>query len=200
MTSKKMNLSFKSLLAGAICAAAMSPVLSYAAETFAVDPAHTQTVFTIDHLGYSKVTGDFHDIKGEVLLDEQKPNDSSVDVTIGTSSIDTGLAARDDVLRSPAFFSVDKFPSISFKSTKVRKTGNKTADVLGDLTLLGVTKPVTLKVTFNRVAPDQMRGNATVAGFTATGAIKRSDFGMKTYLPYIGDDVNLTLNFEGIKQ
>jgi polyisoprenoid-binding protein YceI len=165
-----------------------------------VDPMHTQTIFTISHLGYSTVTGSFHDIKGQVSLDEQRPSDSSVDVTIQTASIDTDVPARDKDLQSAGFFNVDKFPTMTFKSTSVKKTGGKTADVMGDLTLLGVSRPVTLKVTFNREAPNQMRNNAMVAGFTATTAIRRSNFGMKAYLPYIGDDVHIVINFEGIKQ
>lgn len=189
----------KSLLAATFLAAISMPLSAYAADTFAVDPMHTQTIFTINHLGYSMVTGNFHDINGRVSLDEQRPNDSSVDITIQTASIDTGVPARDKDLRSAGFFNVDKFPTMTFKSTSVKQTGAKTADVMGDFTLLGVTKPVTLKVTLNREAADQMR-NAVVAGFTATTTIKRSEFGMKAYLPYIGDDVNIVINAEGIKQ
>ncbi|MCB8882984.1 polyisoprenoid-binding protein [Acidisoma cellulosilytica] len=184
-------------------AAAMASVLpsaAMAADTFAVDPAHTQTVFTINHLGYSMITGSFHDLKGTLSLDQKKPAQSSVDVTIGTTSIDTGFASRDDVLRSKAFFDAADFPTMEFKSTRVVLTGKETADVRGGLTLLGVTKPVVLKVKFNRLAPDQMRNNAVVVGFTGTTTIKRSDFGMKAYLPYIGDDVKITVNFEGIQQ
>jgi polyisoprenoid-binding protein YceI len=171
-----------------------------AANTYSLDPTHTQTVFTINHLGYSMITGNFHDLKGTLLLDENEPENSAVSVTIGTSSIDTGLPARDDALRSKAFFGATDFPTMEFTSTRVRMTGKKTADVQGNLTLLGTTKPVVLKVVFNRTAPDQMRNNAVVAGFTGTTTIKRSDFGMKAYLPYIGDDVKVTVNFEGTQQ
>jgi polyisoprenoid-binding protein YceI len=170
------------------------------ADTFALDPAHTQTVFTISHLGYSMVTGSFHDLKGKLSLDQKKPEDSSINVTLAATSIDTGFPARDDVLRSKAFFDIANFPTLEFKSTRVLVTGKQIAGVQGNLTLLGVTKPVELKVTFNRMAPDQMRNNAVVIGFTGTTTIKRSDFGMKTYLPYLGDDVQVTVNFEGIQQ
>jgi polyisoprenoid-binding protein YceI len=190
----------KSLLAATFLAAISMPPSAYAAETFVFDPLHTQTIFTISHLGYSTVTGNFHDIRGQVSLDEQRPDDSSVDVTIQTASIDTGVPARDKDLQSAGFFNIQKFPTMTFKSTAVKKTGPTTADVMGDLTLLGVSKSVTLKVTFNREAADQMRNNAVVAGFTASTAIKRSDFGMKAYLPYIGDDVHIVINVEGIKQ
>jgi polyisoprenoid-binding protein YceI len=190
----------KSLFATALLATVAMPASAFAADSFAVDPMHTQTIFTINHLGYSTITGNFHDIKGQLLLDDKAPANSSVTVTIGTASVDTGLAARDKDLQSAGFFNVEKFPTMTFKSTEVKTTGAKSADVMGNLTMLGVTKPVTLKVTFNRMAPDQMRNNAVVAGFTGTATIKRSDFGMKTYLPYIGDDVHLAINFEGIKQ
>ena len=172
---------------------------AHAADTFNVDPQHTQAIFAINHLGYSTVTGSFHDIKGSVTLDMEHPAASRVDVTIGTASVDTDVPARDDVLRSNQFFDVANHPSMTFHGTRIVTTSAKTADVYGNLSILGVSRPVVLKTTFNRAAPDQMRGNSTVAGFTATTTIKRSDFGMKAFLPYIGDEVTVTLNFEGIK-
>lgn len=171
-----------------------------AADLYRLDPDHTQTIFTIDHLGYSHITGTFHDIKGTLTLDEKKPETSSVEVTICTGSVDTGSAPRDEDLRSADYFDVAKFPAMMFRSTAVRKRGARTADVTGDLTLLGVTKPVVLKVTFNRMAPDFLRGNSVVAGFTASTRIKRSDFGMKAFLPLIGDQVDIAINAEGIRQ
>jgi len=171
-----------------------------AADTFTLDPAHTQTIFAVNHLGYSTVTGNFHDLKGALVLDQEHPEKSTIAVTIGTATVDTGLAIRDDDLRSKTFFNAAQFPTMEFKSVAVKQTGDKTADVQGELTLLGVTKPVTMKVTFNRMAPDQLRKNATVAGFTATTVVKRSEFGMTAYVPYVGDDVAVTINFEGIKQ
>jgi len=189
-----------SIFAAATVAATLTFGPALAADTFSLDPAHTQTVFEVSHLGYSTITGNFHDLKGSVVLDQENPNNSRVEVVIGTATVDTGLEARDNDLRSQSFFNVAAFPTMTFKSTSVRRTGPKTADVKGDLTLLGVTKPEVLKVMLNRIAPDQLRNNATVAGFTGTTTIKRSDFGMKAYLPYIGDDVKVTINFEGLKQ
>ncbi len=184
----------------ALFTALVLPSLAMAADTFALDPAHTQTVFTINHLGYSTITGSFHDLKGTLTLDQKKPENSSVKVTLGATSIDTGFPSRDDVLRSKAFFDIAAFPTLEFTSTRVLTTGKDIVGVQGNLTLLGVTKPVDLKVTLNRMAPDQMRNNAVVIGFTGTTTVKRSDFGMKAYLPYIGDDVKITVNFEGIQQ
>lgn len=176
------------------------PISAHAADTYSLDPAHTQTIFNINHLGYSTMTGGFHDLKGTLVLDQARPENSKVDVAIPTASVDTGLAARDADLRGANFFNAAQYPNMEFRSTRVRRLTDKTAEVAGELTLLGVTKPVVMKVAFNRMAPDQLRGNATVAGFTGTTMIKRSDFGMKAYLPYIGDDVTITVNFEGTKQ
>jgi polyisoprenoid-binding protein YceI len=194
MRNARLMLPSALLLAGTFSAQA------HAAEVFNVDPTHTQTLFSINHLGYSTVSGNFHDIKGTVQLDNSDLSKSSLDVTIGTGSIDTGVAARDANLRTPTFFNVDKFPTMTFKSTRVVVTGKGAADVEGTLTLLGVSKPVTLHATVNREAADQMRRDAVVVGVTAHGTLKRSDFGMKAYLPNLGDEVQLAINFEGIKQ
>jgi polyisoprenoid-binding protein YceI len=172
----------------------------FAADLYTLDPDHTQTIFTIDHLGYSTITGTFRDIKGTIMLDEKKPESSSVEVTIATAGIETGAFARDEDLRSADYFNVARFATLTFKSTKVRKKSARTADVTGDLTMLGVTRPVVLKVVFNRMAPDFLRGNMMVAGFTALTTIKRSDFGMKAFLPLVGDTVNIAINAEGVRQ
>ena len=188
------------LAAAALLAGPVASTSAIAADLYTLDPDHTQTIFTVDHLGYSRVTGTFHDIRGTLSLDEKKPETSHVEVTIGTASVDTGAAARDEDLRSGDYFNAAKYPVMTFKSTKIRKRSARTADVTGDLTLLGVTRPVVLKVTFNKKAPDFLRANKVVAGFTASATIKRSDFGMKAFLPLIGDEVRIAINAEGIKQ
>lgn len=189
----------KALVAASLLSVAQ-PVAAFAADTYALDPAHTQTIFTINHLGFSTITGAVHDLKGTLLLDTAKPENSTVEVTMAADSVDTGFAARDKDLQGPMFFNAAQFPTMTFKSTRIKKTGAKTADIQGDFTLLGVTKPLTLKTTFNRMAQDTTGTNVYKAGFTATTTIKRSEFGMKAYVPYVGDDVNVTINFEGIKQ
>ncbi|CAN7300667.1 YceI family protein [Caballeronia sp. LjRoot31] len=194
-----MPLSRKALFAAALISAA--PFASaFAADTYALDPAHTQTIFTIDHLGFSTITGAVHDLKGTLLLDTVKPENSTVAVTMGADSVDTGFAARDKELQGPMFFNVAQFPAMTFKSTHIKMTGAKTADIQGDFTLLGITKPLILKTTFNRMAQDTTGTNVYKAGFTATTTIRRSEFGMKAYVPYVGDDVHVTINFEDIKQ
>ncbi|MBE1160894.1 YceI family protein [Dyella acidiphila] len=191
-------------LRNAICAAvliSLAPLSpASAADTYVLDRAHTQVIFTINHLGFSTITGSVRDLKGTLLLDTTKPESSEVTVTMGADSIDTGFAARDKDLQNQMFFNVAKFPTMTFKSTHVTMTSSKTADIQGELTLLGVTKPLTLKTTFNRMAEDTIGTKVYKAGFTATTTLKRSDFGMKAYVPYVGDDVHVTINFEGIKQ
>ncbi|WP_158882794.1 YceI family protein [Rhodanobacter sp. L36] len=171
-----------------------------AADTFRLDPAHTQTIFTINHLGFSNITGAVHDLQGTLTMDTAKMERSTIEVTMGSDSVDTGFVARDKDLQGAMFFNVAKFPTMTFKSTRITKTGDKTFDIKGDFTLLGITKALVLKTTFNRMAQDTTGTNVFKVGYTATTTIKRSDFGMKAYVPYISDDVKVTINFEGIKQ
>lgn len=188
----------KIFAAGLISVAPFASVC--AADTYALDPAHTQAIFTIDHLGFSTITGAVHDLKGTLILDTAKLDDSAIKVTMGAESVDTGFAARDKALQGADFFNVAQFPVMTFSSTHITKTGAKTMDVQGDFTLLGVTRPLVLKATLNRVAQDTIGTNVYKVGFTATTTIKRSEFGMKAYIPYVGDDVGVTINFEGVKQ
>lgn len=174
------------------------PVL--AGDLYDLDPDHTQTIFHIDHLGYSTVSGSFRQLKGVLTLDEVHPEQSLVEVAIEASSVDTGVAARDGDLRSSEFFDVAHHQTITFRTTKVKRRGPRSADLSGNLTLLGISRPVTLRTTFNRVAPDPLRGNRMVAGFTATTAIRRSDFGMKAFIPLIGDVVRIDINAEAIRR
>lgn len=194
-----MTFSIKKLVAAALISAA--PFASaFAADTFVLDPAHTQAIFTIDHLGFSTITGAVRDVKGTLVLDPAKLEDSTVRVTMAADSVDTGFAARDKALQGPNFFDVARFSTMTFISTRITKTGATTMKIEGDFTLLGVTRPLVLKATLNRLAQDTIGTNVYKAGFTATTTIRRSAFGMKAYIPYVGDDVNVTINFEGIKQ
>lgn len=172
-----------------------------AAETFKVDRDHTNIVFIVNHLGYSRMIGQFQEFDGQFAFDEQAVENSSVELTIKTASVDTDHQARDDHLRSPDFFNAAEFPEMTFKSTKIEKTGDKTGKITGDLTLLGVTKPVTLDVTFNQKAPHPLPqyNGVLVAGFSATTKLLRSDFGMKTFVPAIGDEIEIIIEVEGQK-
>jgi polyisoprenoid-binding protein YceI len=194
-----MRLSSKTLYAAALLSAApIAPAI--AADTYALDPAHTQVIFTIDHLGFSTITGSVRGLSGTLLLDTVKPQNSTVTVSMAADSVDTGFAARDKALQGPMFFNVSTFPAMTFKSTHVTMTSAKTADIQGELNLLGVTRPLVLKTTFNRIAEDTIGTKVYKAGFTATTTIRRSDFGMKAYVPYVGDEVHVVINFEGIRQ
>lgn len=177
----------------------LAPAQPRAAETYRFDPIHTNIVFLISHQGFSKMIGQFQDFDGTVVFDKDRIENSSVSVTLRTDSIDTDYEDRDIDLRSVSFFNSVEFPEMTFKSTAIARTGDNGADVTGDLTLLGVTKPLTLHVTFNREGPDQFSDNY-VAGFSARGALKRSDFGMTYAIPAIGDEVELMLEVEAIRQ
>jgi polyisoprenoid-binding protein YceI len=170
-----------------------------AADKYVYDPVHTQIMFSVSHLGFSFPHGKFNKFSGGFTFDQENPEAAQADITIDTDSLDMDSADWEKHLKSPDFFNVEKFPAMRFKSTKVVKTGEKTADVTGDFTLLGVTKPVTLHVAFNKAGVHAFNKNH-IAGFSLSGTLKRSDFGMTYALPLVGDDVNLIIQVEGIRQ
>ncbi len=170
-----------------------------APEKYTYDPAHTQIVFTVSHLGLSNSMGRFNKFSGDFTFDQAQPENSKANITIETNSLDMASADWDRHMKSPDFFNVEKFPTMTFTSGNITKTGDKTATMTGDLTMLGVTKPVTLNVTFNKADIHPMNKNH-VAGFSLTGTLKRYDFGMSYALPGIGDEVNLMIQVEGIRQ
>jgi len=170
-----------------------------AADQYAFDKVHTQILFFVDHLGFSRSVGEFHDYEGGFVFDPEDWNAASVDVTIRTASIDLDDAEWDKHLRSADFFRVEEFPDMRFRSTKVEPVGERNARVNGELTLLGVTRPVTLDVHFNK-AGIHPKSKQYVAGFSARAVVKRSAFGMNYAVPIVGDDVEVVLEVEGIRQ
>ncbi len=175
---------------------------AFAADTFVFDKAHSTIGFQVRHL-FSKVPGKFGDFSGQIKLDEANPEQSSVEVTIKTASIDTGVKMRDDDLRSPNFFDSAKFPEITFKSTSVKRTGENTADVTGNLDMHGVTKEVVLKVEL--IGKGAGMQGATVSGWEASTALRRSDFGLSWSkviegTQVVGDDVQIELHIEADKK
>lgn len=169
-----------------------------AADTYQVDPVHSFVILKITHFGSSYSYGRFNDIAGAVVFDQADASKSSVNLTIKAESVDTANAKRDEHLKGPDFFNVKEFPTITFKSTKVEKSGDKTYSVTGDLTVKGITKPVT--TTFNVVGFGKGMKGEDRAGGEATFTVKRSDFGI-TYGPgALGEDVIITVAIEGIKQ
>ncbi|WP_372395371.1 YceI family protein [Azospirillum sp. HJ39] len=191
----------KTLFAAALfaIAAAGSAAPAFAAPVnYKIDPAHTAVSFIVNHIGFSNVIGRFNTMAGDVSFDKDAVEKSAVAITIDAASIDTNHAKRDEHLRSPDFFNTKEFPKLTFKSTKIEKTGDKTGKLHGDLTMLGVTKPVVLDVTFNKdgVSP---ASKLETAGFSARGTLKRTDFGMKYGAPAVGDDIQLLIEVEAVK-
>lgn len=183
---------FVATAAGSFAPAFAAPV------SYKIDPAHTAVAFIVNHVGFSNVIGRFNTVDGDVTFDKDAVEKSVVNVTIDTTSVDTNHAKRDEHLRSPDFFNAKEFPKMTFKSTKIEKTGDKTGKLHGDLTMLGVTKPVVLDVTFNKdgVSP---ASKLETAGFSARGTVKRTEFGMKYGAPAIGDDIQLLIEVEAVK-
>lgn len=159
------------------------------------DKSHTQILFFSDHGGFSKQEGEFLNFDGHFVFDQEKPENSSVEVTIQTASIDLDSERWDDHMKNPDFFNVEKFPTMTFKSTGIKVTGENTADITGDLTLLGVTKPVTLNVTHNKSA-ENMRGTF-VSGFSAVATIDRTQWGMTYGVPMMNPMIDIRIETEG---
>jgi len=172
------------------------------AETYQIDPVHSSIGFKIKHL-FSKVTGRFAEVNGVIEIDPNQPENSSVNATIEVKSIDTQNAKRDSHLKTADFFDVEKFPAMTFKSKHVKKIDDKTADVIGDLTIHGVTKEVPLRVKFLGKGPG-MAGKE-ITGWEATTTINRKDFGltwgkMIEGVAAVGDEVEIELQIEAPKK
>src|SRR5512144_622376 len=174
------------------------------ATTWNLDPAHSSASFTVRHLVISNVRGDFQKFTGAVQLDEKDVSKSTVEATLQAASIDTGIPDRDKHLRSPDFLDAEKFPTITFKSTKVEKGADGKLKVTGDLTMKGVTKPVVLAVDGPTAEIKDPWGN-TRRGLSASTTINRKDWGLtwnKTIEagPVVGDEVKIAIEGELLKQ
>ncbi len=182
----------------ALSALFILPQSAQAANQYEFDKAHTQIMFSVSHLGFSNSHGRFTDFDGGFTFDAEKVEDSVIDVTINSGSIEMDHKGWNDHLKNADFLDIEKFPKISFQSNEIVKTADDRGEVSGDLTILGITKPVTLEVVFNRegIHPYSKRH---VAGFSATGEVKRSDFGMTYGLPGVGDMVSIKIEVEGMK-
>lgn len=188
----------KKIFAIALCCLLLSAPAMAAPEKYNIEETHTQASFTVSHLGFSYPMGIFRKTTGSFVFDAENPEASSVEATVDISSIDMGTEAWDKHMKSADFFNIEKFPSMTFKSTKITKMSNMTGLIEGDLTILGITKPVTLNVTYVGSGTHPY-SKSHIAGFTAITDIKRSDFGMNYSLPAVGDDIAITLNVEGIR-
>lgn len=190
--TKLTQLSAALVLAGAVAA----PTLA-APETFTVDGTHTFPHFSYDHQGLSTQLSKFNKTTGTVVLDKEAKT-GSVDVVIDTKSVDTGSTTFDEHIQDEDFFDTAQYPTATFKSTKVVFKGDKPASLESNLTLKGVTKPVTLKVTHFVTKPHPMLKKDAI-GADASTTIKRSDFNMGKYVPYVGDEVTITIALEAVK-
>ena len=187
----------KTLAALAIGSAVLSANVMAADYVVDKEGQHAFVDFKISHLGYSFITGTFKDIDGKFSFDAAKPEDSKIEFNVNTASVFTNHAERDKHIASADFLNASKFGKATFVSTSVKSTGANTADVTGDLTLLGVTKTVVVKATFLGEGKDPWGGYR--AGFEGTTSVKRSDFGKQKDLGPKSDAVELYVSFEGVK-
>lgn len=184
----------KYLIAAALT---LLPVNTVLAESYSIDPAHTYVSFAINHLGFSTLRGKFNQQSGSLYYDAAAKK-ASVTIEIDAASIDTGHEKRDAHLSSPDFLNAVENPTITFQSTGVTWNGDQLATVTGDLTLLGVSKPVTLQVTAMKCGAHPF-SKKQVCGFDAIASIRRSDFGINYGLPAIGDVLELNIEVEASK-
>jgi polyisoprenoid-binding protein YceI len=181
----------------AVLFAASLPITAMAADSYTIDPPHTFPRFMINHNGFSTMQGRFDKTSGKITLDRAAKN-GSMDITIDASSVSTGFAKRDEHLRSPDFFNAVEFPTITYKSNSIKFNGDKPIKVDGELTMAGVTKPVTLSIDEFICGTNPMNKKEE-CGAAASAQIKRSDFGIKFGLPGVGDDVKLVFEVEAYK-
>jgi polyisoprenoid-binding protein YceI len=185
-------------LVAMMIAATLSSAAYAAPETYAIDPAHSMPRFEYSHFGYSLQLSRFDTVSGKITIDRAAKS-GSVDVTIDAKSVNTGSTLFNGHIQGEDFFDTAKYPTITFKSSKVKFDGDKVASVDGDLTVKGITKPVTLTVNSFLCMPHPMM-KKDACGATATTKVKRSDFNMGKYAPYVGDEVTLTIPVESVKQ
>lgn len=168
-----------------------------APETFVIDNSHTYPHFSYNHLGFSNQTHKFDKTSGKVVLDRAAKAGSAI-VTIDATSVNTGYALFNEHLQAADFFDTAKYPTITFKSDKMAFRGDQPVSLVGDLTIKGVTKQVTLDITHFKCQPHPML-KVEACGANATTQIKRSDFNMGKNAPYVSDEVTLTLAIEAVK-
>ncbi len=184
----------KTLSFGLAVALASSVTLA-APVDYKIDPTHTATVFSWNHFGFSTPSANFSDIQGVIKVDNAKPANSSVNVTIPLSSVNINVPALDKEFQEEAWFNAAKYPNITFKSTKVETKDKKHFKITGDLTVKGVTKPVVLDAVLNKQGEHPM-AKVPAIGFNATTSFNRSDFGLGSYVPNVGDKITVNITTE----
>ncbi len=187
-----------SLLFASLSAFAADGAKVPATEKYDIDAAHSGVVFGWNHFGFSNPTARFDKIEGSVLLDKADLTKSSISVTLSLDGLDTGVAKLDETLKGQDFLDTAKYPTITFTSTKVEKSGENGLKITGDLTVHGITKSVTLDAKVNKIGIFEIPGvlKAQAAGFDATTVIKRSDFGVTKYVPAVSDDIPVHITLD----
>lgn len=185
-------------IACVIALGTLTPAALAAAETYVIDPNHTAPRFEYNHLGYSNQLHRFDKTSGTIVFDRAAQT-GAVDVTIDARSVNTGYPLFNGHIQGADYFDTAQYPTITFKSTQVRFDGDKPVAVAGNLTIKGVTRPVTLTVTSFQAMPHPMLKKDAI-GANAVTRIKRSDFNMGKSAPFVGDDVTLSIAVEAIKE
>ena len=178
-----------------VCLVLDSTLVQAKAVDYKIDPTHTATVFSWNHFGFSTPSANFTDIQGVIKVDNAKPANSSVEVTIPLSSVNTNVPALDKEFQEEAWFNAAKYPNITFKSTKVETKDKKHFKITGDLTVKGVTKPVVLDAVLNKQGEHPM-AKVPAIGFNATTSFNRSAFGIGNYVPNVGDKITVNITTE----
>lgn len=191
------------VLAGTVAMSAAAPSVMAQAEdakpgAYKVDGVHSSVIFKCQRMAGAPFYGMMKKIDGSFLIDADKLDSSYVDVTIPTSSIESNNEGRNRHLLSADFFSAEEFPNLTFKSTSIKKTGEKTFEVAGDLTVRGTTKPVT--ITMRETGTGPTRGGGTAIGYDATFTIKRADFGVNYGAGALGEDITIMAGLEGVRK
>ena len=182
------------LSAAALLAFAAAPAFA-APVTYKLDPTHTNVIAQWNHFGFSNPFANFGNVEGTLVYDAANIGNSSVQVTLPLSGLEAFTPKFNDHLRSADIFDIAKFPTATFKSTKVESAGNGKLKITGDLTIKGITKSVVLDATLNKAGEHPMKKVAAI-GFDATATIKRSDFGLGLFAPMVGDEVTLRITTE----
>ena len=188
-----MRLKALALSALLVAGAAAAPV---AAEPYVLDKSHAHVTFTVDHLGFSLVHGQFREFDATVDFDPDDIEAAKVSFVIDAASVDTFWEARDKHIRSADFLDVENHPEITFVSRSVTLTSAETAEVTGDLTIRGVTKEETFEARLNKYGPSPFNPEQTIAGFTVTGTVDRTDYGVSFAAPAVGVEIPIRLDLE----
>ena len=187
-------MNFKALTLG-LAVASVATFTMAKPVAYQIDPTHTATVFSWSHFGFSTPSANFSDIQGTINVDNAKPANSSVNVTIPLSSLNTNVKALDEHLKTADFFDAAKYPNITFTSTKVQALGKNKYKITGNLTVKDVTKPVVLDAVLNKQGVHPMT-KAEAIGFNATTSFNRSAFGVGAYVPNVGDKITVNITTE----